>query len=207
MAGRPGETGKAGGDFSGAPTLGAPLTGEGTIVGTFQYMAPEQLEGRHVDSRTDIFAFGSVLYEMVTGRRAFEGRSQASLIGAILKDDPPPIASLQPLAPPTLDRVVKKCLAKDPDYRWQSARDMLDELKWVAESASQVSSHLWRGSERYSVRHRASSAITTEACALRANSRRLVSVDDRWTYRSHVPFGASLPTRMCIAARSSRLRT
>jgi len=128
---------QAAGDLSVAPTLGAPLTGQGTIVGTLQYMAPEQLEGRSVDSRTDLFAFGAVLYETVTGRRAFEGRSQASLISAILKDDPPPIASLQPLAPPSLDRVVKKCLAKDPDYRWQTARDLLDELKWVAETASQ----------------------------------------------------------------------
>jgi len=120
------------------PTTPPGLTAQGTILGTFQYMAPEQLEGHKVDSRTDIFAFGAVFYEMVTGRRAFEGRSQASLISAILKDNPPPLESLQPLVPQTLDRVVRKCLAKDPDDRWQSARDLLDELKWLTDSSSQI---------------------------------------------------------------------
>ena len=109
------------------------LTGEGTLVGTLQYMAPEQLEGRGADARTDIFAFGSVLYEMVTGRKAFEGKSSASLIGAILKDEPLPLMQVQPMTPPSLERVVKTCLAKDPDERWQSAHDIVAELRWIGE--------------------------------------------------------------------------
>jgi serine/threonine protein kinase len=120
------------------PTAKDPLTAEGTIVGTLQYMAPEQLESKEVDARTDIFAFGTVVYEMATTKKAFDGKSQASVIGAILKDDPPPITSLQPMAPPALDRVVKRCLAKEPDERCQSAKDLTDELKWIAESGSQV---------------------------------------------------------------------
>ena len=84
-------------------------------------MAPEQLEGQEADARTDIFAFGTVLYEMLAGRKAFEGKTSASLIGAILKDEPPPVSSVRPLTPASLDRVVKKCLAKDPEARWHSA--------------------------------------------------------------------------------------
>jgi eukaryotic-like serine/threonine-protein kinase len=122
------------------PTAIDPMTAQGTIVGTLQYMAPEQLEGKEIDGRTDIFAFGAVLYEMATQKRAFEGKTQASVIGAILKDDPPPISSLQPMTPPALDRVVKRCLAKEPDERCQSAKDLTDELKWIAEGGSQVAS-------------------------------------------------------------------
>src|SRR4030088_2949874 len=96
------------------PTASDPLTAHGTIVGTLQYMAPEQLEGKEVDARTDIFAFGGVAEEMPTGKRAFEGKSQASLIAAILEREPPPMSSLQPMTPPALDRTVKTCLAKDP---------------------------------------------------------------------------------------------
>jgi serine/threonine protein kinase len=117
------------------PTSPPGRTVQGTILGTFQYMAPEQLEGWNADARTDIFAFGAVLYEMLTGRKAFEGKSQASLIGAILKDEPPAVASRQPLAPPSLDRVVRRCLAKDPDERWQTAADLTHELKWLLESS------------------------------------------------------------------------
>jgi Tol biopolymer transport system component/predicted Ser/Thr protein kinase len=114
------------------------LTGEGTIVGTFQYMAPEQLEGKEADARTDIFAFGELLHEMATGKPAFSGKSRASLIAAILTTEPPPITQLQPLTPLALERVVKKCLAKDPDERWQSASDLASELKWMAEGGSQA---------------------------------------------------------------------
>jgi eukaryotic-like serine/threonine-protein kinase len=101
-------------------------------------MAPEQLEGKEVDARTDIFAFGAVVYEMATGKRAFEGKSQASLIAAILEREPPPMSSLQPMTPPALDRVVKKCLAKDPEERWQNSHDLMSELKWIAEGGSQA---------------------------------------------------------------------
>jgi serine/threonine protein kinase len=113
------------------PTTPPALTAQGTILGTFQYMAPELLEGHEADVRTDIFAFGAVLYEMVTGKKAFEGKSQASLIGAILKDEPLAPSTLQPLAPRGLDRIVQRCLAKEPDARWQTARDLLEELKWI----------------------------------------------------------------------------
>jgi serine/threonine-protein kinase len=122
------------GSLSMLPTTPPNLTQHGSILGTFQYMAPEQLEGNQADARTDIFAFGAVLYEMVTGRKAFEGKSHASLIAAILEREPPAMCSLQPLTPPLLDRVVKKCLAKQPEHRWQSARDLFDELKWIAET-------------------------------------------------------------------------
>src|SRR4029077_4042355 len=116
-----------------APTTPPNLTAQGTILVTFQYIAPEQLEGVEADTRTDIFAFGAVLYEMLTGRKAFEGKSQASLIGAILQREPPPVSSLQPLSPPALDRIVRTCLTKDPDERWQSACDLTRELTWIAE--------------------------------------------------------------------------
>jgi eukaryotic-like serine/threonine-protein kinase len=107
------------------------LTQQGTILGTFQYMAPEQLEGQEADARSDIFAFGAVVYEMVTGKKAFDAKSQARLIGAILRDTPAAVSSLQPLAPAALDRIVGSCLVKDPDERWQSARDLVRELTWV----------------------------------------------------------------------------
>ncbi|MEE9229085.1 MAG: serine/threonine-protein kinase, partial [Acidobacteriota bacterium] len=123
---------------SATQTESSPLTAEGTVVGTFQYMSPEQLEGKEADARTDLFAFGAVLYEMVTGKRAFEGKSQASLIAAIMSADPPPVSTLQPMSPPALDRVVQRCLAKDPDDRWQSANDLASELRWVAEAGSQA---------------------------------------------------------------------
>lgn len=109
------------------------LTAEGTILGTFQYMSPEQLEGGEADARTDIFAFGQVLYEMVTGRPAFSGKTKTSLIAAILSSEPKPVRELVPASPRSLDRIITRCLAKDPDDRWQTARDLDAELKWVAE--------------------------------------------------------------------------
>src|SRR6185436_20032694 len=111
-------------------------TGVGTLLGTMPYMAPEQIEGRDVDARSDIFSLGAVIYEMVTGQRAFKGDSPASVIGAILKDEPAPMKALQPLTPSAFDHVVTTCLAKDPDERWQSAADVARELKWIASSGS-----------------------------------------------------------------------
>ena len=117
-----------------------PLTQEGTVLGTFQYMAPEQLAGEEADSRTDIFALGAVLYEMATGVPAFSGKNRTSLIANILGVDPRPVSELQPLTPPGLDRLIQRCLAKDPDARWQSATDVAEELKWMQSSASGISS-------------------------------------------------------------------
>ena len=118
------------------PTTPPNLTAEGTILGTAQYMSPEQLEGREADARTDIFAFGAVVYEMVTGRKAFEGRTQASLIASIMSGQPPAMTALQPLTPQALDPLVQTCLAKDPADRWQSAHDLSRQLQWIARSGS-----------------------------------------------------------------------
>src|SRR5260221_350437 len=120
------------------PTQQHSLTQAGTVLGTFQYMSPEQLEGGEADARTDIFAFGALLYEAMTGRKAFEGKSQASLISSIMTGMPPSITSLQPMTPPALERVIKTCLNKDPDERWQTAQDLAAELKWIAEGGSQI---------------------------------------------------------------------
>jgi eukaryotic-like serine/threonine-protein kinase len=116
------------------------MTEEGTIVGTFQYMSPEQVEGKELDGRSDIFSLGAVLYEMVTGHRAFEGKSQLSVASAILEKEPSPITTMKPMTPLALDHVIRKCLAKLPDDRWQSARDLESELKWISESGSQGAS-------------------------------------------------------------------
>src|SRR4051794_14903524 len=110
------------------------LTERGTILGTFQYMAPEQIEGFEADARTDIFAFGVVLYEMITGQRAFTGNTHASLLSSILKDAPRAIIELQPLTPALLEHIISRCLAKDRDDRWQSASDLTRELRWLSES-------------------------------------------------------------------------
>src|SRR5512137_545058 len=116
-----------------AVTQDSPVTEQGTIVGTFQYMSPEQVEGKELDGRSDIFSLGAVLYEMLTGRRAFEGKSQLSVASAILEKEPAPITSTKPMTPPALDHAIKNCLAKHPDERWQSASDLASELKWIAE--------------------------------------------------------------------------
>jgi hypothetical protein len=113
------------------------MTQEGMIVGTFQYMSPEQVEGKEVDGRSDIFSLGAVLYEMLTGQRAFEGKSQLSVASAILEKEPTPLTTIKPMTPSSLDHAIKKCLAKSVDERWQSASDLASELKWVSESNSQ----------------------------------------------------------------------
>ena len=115
-----------------------PLTAEGTVLGTLQYMSPEQIEGQEADARSDIFAFGLVLYELITGKRAFDGKTRTSLVASILKDQPRPLSELQPLSPPALERVVATCLEKDPDKRWQSAREVKHALEWISTESSPV---------------------------------------------------------------------
>jgi serine/threonine protein kinase len=116
----------------------SPITQQGTIVGTFQYMSPEQVQGQELDGRSDIFSLGAVLYEMLTGKRAFEGKTQLSVASAILESEPPPLNSIKPLTPVNLDRAIRRSLAKDRDDRWQTARDFSSELKWIGESSGQV---------------------------------------------------------------------
>jgi serine/threonine protein kinase len=117
--------------------LASPVTVAGTIVGTVQYMSPEQIQGKEADARSDIFAFGALLYEMLTGKRAFEGKSQLSLASSILEKDPDPISAVQPLIPPALEQIVRTCLAKEPDDRFQSAHDLKLQLQWIAAGGSQ----------------------------------------------------------------------
>src|SRR5262245_4842749 len=107
------------------------LTQSGVVIGSVQYMSPEQAEGKPADARSDLFALGAMLYEMTTGRRAFEGASASSILAAVLTSLPPPMAELQPLTPAAFERTVKKCLAKDPAKRWQTAADLRDELAWI----------------------------------------------------------------------------
>ena len=169
------------------------LTQEGTILGTFQYMAPEQLEGREADGRTDIFALGCVLYEMATGTKAFAGSSQASLISAIMKEDPAPISTLRPVSPPALDRVVSTCLAKDPEERWQSAADVKRELRWIGEgSLTGVSKPVVSSPRRQS-------ALPVDRPCGRKRDRRLAG-----TLR--VPAGRRFPSLSCAPRSSCRRR-
>ncbi len=121
-----------------SPTVHGPLTEQGTILGTFQYMAPEQLEGLEADERTDIFAFGALLYQMATGQPAFHGKTRTSLIASIVSGHPQPVSQLVPLTPPALDHLIKKCLEKDPDDRWQSARDIADQMRWIVDAGSRA---------------------------------------------------------------------
>jgi len=183
LAKRQAPTGEPGG-FSAQTTQSECLTAEGTILGTLQYMAPEQLEGREADQRTDIFAFGALVHEMATGERAFKGPSRATLIGAILKDDPPAISSLQPLTPPALDHVIATCLEKEPDDRWQSAADLGHELAWISESS--------RGQDGFSVPSSASTARSSHTrkvamAAILAVAAALVSAVTVWNLKPRAP--------------------
>ncbi|HEX7797902.1 MAG TPA: serine/threonine-protein kinase, partial [Vicinamibacterales bacterium] len=126
------------GSVSVLPTTPVSITAQGTILGTFQYMAPEQVEGGEADARTDVFAFGAMLYEMVAGRPAFQGKTQASLIGSIMRDDPTMAGDFGASLPPALGRVIRACLAKNPDDRIQTAHDVALQLQWILEGGSQV---------------------------------------------------------------------
>ncbi len=129
----------SGTDSPTSPSASKPLTQEGTIVGTYQYMAPEQIQGQEADARTDIFALGVLLYEMATGQRPFTGKTALSVMSGILEREPEPLSRLQPMAPSHLEHVVLRALEKDPDERWQSAADVRAELKWVMDQGSQAS--------------------------------------------------------------------
>jgi serine/threonine protein kinase/Tol biopolymer transport system component len=152
----------------GTPTQSSPLTAEGAIVGTFQYMSPEQLEGRETDARSDIFSFGAVLYEMATARKAFPGKSQYSVASAILEKDPEPITALQPMTPPALERLVMRCLAKDPENRWQTARDLAVELKWISEGGTVAADYVRRPGERSSPLQRIAWGVAAVSLVLAA---------------------------------------
>src|SRR5262249_3485847 len=126
------------GSVSVLPTTPVSITAQGTIPGTFQYMAPEQVEGGEADARTDVFAFGAMLYEMLTGRPAFQGKTQASLIGSIMRDDPTLAGDFGTSLPPALGRIIRACLAKNPDDRIQTAHDVALQLQWMLDGGSQV---------------------------------------------------------------------
>src|SRR5215472_10665637 len=159
-----------------APTASLGLTAEGTLLGTFHYMAPEQFQGKEADARSDIFALGAVLYEMATGRKAFEGKTPASVMAAILEREPEPITVIQPLAPPALDRLVRTCLAKDPEERWQTAHDVKLQLRGIAEAGSQAGAPapvtLRRSTREYVAWVTASVAVVAALLLALAYSRR-----------------------------------
>jgi Tol biopolymer transport system component len=188
------------------------LTEEGMLVGTFQYMAPEQLEGGEVDARTDIFALGAVLYEMATGKRAFEGKSKASLIASILTTEPQPITTWQPLTPPSFERLVRGCLVKDADERWQSAHDVAAELRWIAEATPTAAAKRSRGWAPWII----AVLLLATAAAFAFLWHRATSVPRRRVEASILPpagaefvFGPSTPavspdgTRIVFPARSA----
>ena len=191
------------------------ITGEGSIIGTLQYMAPEQLESGEVDARTDIFAFGAVVYEMATGKKAFEGKSQASLIAKILETDPPPISSLQPMTPPALERIVKSCLAKDPDERWQNAADLTRELKWIAEAGAQAASSVSPGKKVAGFRNRTLTYVSLAGAVLllafgatlvfRRGTGEAPSTAAVMRASIVLPTGQSLPPRVAITQWPYRL--
>ncbi len=154
------------GKLSQSPTADRSLTGDGKLIGTLAYMAPEQVEGKEADHRTDIFALGAVLYQMTTGKRAFSGDSEASLIAAILRETPRPIRDLQPITPPALQHLIEKCLSKDPDDRWQSAHDIAEQLHWITRTSAQTEGAVGRSKRWYVVVGIAVAAIGALATSL-----------------------------------------
>lgn len=181
--------------FSEAIT-GADMTAEGTILGSLHYMAPEQVEGREADARTDIFAFGTVLYEMVTGQKAFEGKSAVSVMSAILKDIPKPVSALLPAAPPALDRLVAACLEKEPDDRWQTARDLWRELKWIRTSSSETGPHKSIGTRAAGEGTRR--AIPWSLSVLIALTGAILAGIGTWMLKSGAPTGSEI-VRLSVA--------
>jgi Tol biopolymer transport system component len=173
------------------PTATTPLTSQGLIVGTLQYMAPEQLEGGEADARTDIFALGLVLYEMIAGKRAFEARSQAAVISSIMTSDTPPLSSLNSAVPPALDHVVTTCIAKDPDARWQTASDVLLQLKWIQEAGSRAGepAPVVAGRKRHNV-------VLWSALAASVSATLLLA----WLHFGERPAPAEPPVRFAIHA-------
>ena len=164
-------------DPSGAPTRAA-LTAEGSLLGTLQYMSPEQLDGKPVDARSDVFAFGATLYEMLTGARPFDGDGQASVIGSILKDEPAPLREVRPGLPRRLDQLVRTCLAKDPDDRWQTMRDLKRELRWLAEAGGDVDEPRETASAKAG-----GSGLTGWRPALAATVSALIAAAAAWTLK------------------------
>ena len=164
-------------DPSGAPTRAA-LTAEGSLLGTLQYMSPEQLDGKPVDARSDVFAFGATLYEMLTGARPFDGDGQASVIGSILKDEPAPLREVRPGLPRRLERLVRTCLAKDPDDRWQTVRDLKRELRWLSEAGGDADEPEQTASARAG-----GSGLTGWRLALAAAASALIAAAAAWTLK------------------------
>ena len=181
------------------------LTSEGAILGTFQYMAPEQVEGKEADARADMFAFGAVLYEMVTGRKAFEGKSQASLIAAILTAQPPAISGMQTLAPSALDRVIAACLTKDPEDRWQSAGDLRRELEWIGSSAGMAPTTKRQRSSRVPWITGAVAAVAIAAAVALAAIHFRETPAETPSLRFTIPTEAKMPRYVAISPDGTRL--
>jgi eukaryotic-like serine/threonine-protein kinase len=179
------------GGFSIAATITKPMTAQGTIVGTLQYMAPEQIEGKEADARSDLFSFGALAYEMVTGKRAFEGSSPASVIAAIVEREPLPMSALQPLTPRALDHIVQACLVKSPEERWSSAADLMMQLKWLAEAGSIAGNQ--KASTIARVRNSAPLAWASTAIAL------LLAAVLGWTGYARRPSATEPSARFAVA--------
>ncbi|MGC1617728.1 MAG: protein kinase [Candidatus Acidiferrum sp.] len=178
-----------------AATQQSPVTEQGTVVGTFQYMSPEQIEGKELDGRSDIFSFGAVLYEALTGQRAFQGKSQLSVASAILEKDPSPISSLKPMTPPALEHAIRRCLAKDREERWQTARDLALEFRWIAEMGTQAGIPASAEETRKSWRWIALSALILLGVALAVNA---------WLYWGRKrPVGATVRFQIALPAHSA----
>jgi serine/threonine-protein kinase len=178
------------------PTTPPNLTVAGAILGTIQYMSPEQVQGVEADARSDIFAFGALLYEMVTGAKAFSGKNQFTVIGAILDHEPAPVSQSAATVPAALDRVIRKCLAKDPDSRWQTARDLASELEWIAETASQPTAQT--AAVAPNGRRRRAAIIAASVIAGAA-----VAGTVAWALTRPMPAPAPSPVRFTVAATGS----